>query len=235
VVLYVLIGIATVGVVHWSTLEGESLLVVAEHFLSEPMMACFIVGGALVACATTINVVFTLMSRGFLVVSAEGLLPGFLGRVNERFGTPHWGLTAAYLVCVAALVTVPSLMFFGSMLNLGLILSISVVILSGFVFPKRYPDLFERASMPFSARSLRIICGAILFVNALILAFFMVAIGKASFVFLGIVLANCLYARSRKRSLAAIKERLALARGPNPVPVFWMEGTSRDQGTAGER
>ena len=230
VVLYVLIGIATVGVTDGSTLQGESLIAVAERFMPGPALTYFIVGGALVACATSINIIFTLISRGFLVVSQEGLLPAFLGKVNQRTGTPHWGLTAAYLICLAALVGIPSLMFFGSMLNLGLILAISVVTLSGFVFPKRYPELFERASMPFSARSLRLVCGTIILLNTLIFAFFVVAIGKAALVFLGIVLACCLYARSKRRALTEIEERLALSTGPNPAPLFWMQGEDRDQG-----
>jgi APA family basic amino acid/polyamine antiporter len=222
VALYVLIGIATVGVVDSSSLQGESLIVVAERFMPGPALVYFIVGGALVACATSINIIFTLISRGFLVVSQEGLLPAFVGKVNERYGTPHWGLTVAYLICVAALAGIPSLMFFGSMLNLGLILAISVVTLSGFVFPKRHPDLFEKASMPFSGRVLRMICGTILVLNTLIFAFFMVAIGKASLVFLGIVLATCVYARTKKAALEVITERLALSRGPNGEPLFWM-------------
>jgi protein-S-isoprenylcysteine O-methyltransferase Ste14 len=145
-------------------------------------------------------------------------------------------LTAAYLVCVAALVIIPSLaflpplMFFGSMLNLGLILAISVVTLSGFVFPKRYPDLFEKASMPFSARSLRIICGTILLLNTLIFGFFAVAIGKASLVFLGIVLACCIYARSQKRRLTEIRESLSPAEPGSPTRLFWMEEEERYEG-----
>jgi len=231
VVLYVLIGIVTVGVSDGSNLQGKSLIAVAERFLPGSALTYFIVGGALVACATSINIIFTIISRGLLVVSKEGLLPSFLGRVNGRFGTPHWGLTAAYLICVAALVGIPSLMFFGSMLNLGLILSISVVVLSGFVFPKRYPALFERSSTRLSPRIFRTICGTILVLNAMIFAFFSIAIGKAALVFLAIVLASCLYARSKKRSLTEIGERLALSRGPNPAPLFWMKQEDRDQGS----
>jgi len=231
VALYVLIGVATVGVAPWSSLEGESLIVVAERFMPKPALTYFIIGGALVACATSINIIFTLISRGFLVVSQEGLLPALFGKVNKRYGTPHWGLTAAYLICVAALVGIPSLMFFGSMLNLGLILAISVVTLSGFVFPKRYPDLFEWASMPFSARSLRIICGTILVLNTLIFGFFAVAIGKSSLVFLGIVLGWCIYAGSQKRRLKEIKESLSPAGPGSPTHLFWMEGEDRDQGS----
>ena len=233
VALYLLMGVATVGVVPCSSLEGESLIAVAGHFMPGPILAYFIVGGALVACATTINIVFTIMSRGFLVVSEEGLLPRFLGRVNERFGTPHWGLTAAYLICVAALVTIPSLMFFGSMLNLGLLLSISVVVLSGFVFPVRHPSLYERSSTSLSPRLFRLICGTVLVLNAIIFAFLSVAIGKAALVFLGIVLATCLYAGVKGGSLAAIKERLGRSRGPYPDPLPWMEGESGGQATDG--
>ena len=97
VVLYVLIGIATVGVVPVEDLQGQSLIVIAERFMPQPALVYFIIGGALVACATSINIIFTLISRGFLVVSQEGLLPAFFGRVNKRYGTPHWGLTGAYL------------------------------------------------------------------------------------------------------------------------------------------
>ncbi len=222
VVLYALIGVVTVGVVDGPGLQGKSLIEVAERFMPGPALPYFIIGGALVACATSINIVFAIMSRGFLVISQEGLLPAFFGKVNKRYGTPHWGLTAAYLICVAALVGIPSLMFFGSMLNLGLIFSISVVTLSGFVFPRRYPEMFERAATPCSARSLRMICGTILLLNALIFAFFSVAIGKAAFVFLAIVLSSCLYAQSQSRTLAKIRERLVLSRGPNPAPLPWM-------------
>ena len=232
VVLYALIGIVTVGVAGTSSLEGKSLIEVGERFLPGPALAYFIVGGALVACATTINVVFAIISRGFLVVSQEGLLPGFLGKVNRRYGTPHWGLTAAYLICVAALVGIPSLMFFGSMLNLGLILSISVVTLAGFVFPKRYHALFESASMPFSPGTLRTICGTILLLNTMIFAFFMIAIGKAALVFLGIVLGTCLYAGSRRRVLKQIEARLAPSAGEDPLrPLPWMEPKAWDQGS----
>lgn len=225
-VLYVLIGMVTVGVVNWRDLEGKSLIAVAEHFLSGTAMAYFIVGGALVACATSINIIFTIISRGLLVVSQEGLLPAFLGRVNRRFGTPHWGLTLSYLVCVAALIIVPSLMFFGAMLNLGLIWCITVVVLSGMVFPGRFPHLFERSTVRISPVLLKTICVTIVILNTVIFGFFLFAIGKASFVFLGIVLASGLYAFSRRRALGAIKQRLSRSSDGVTNQIFWMENTT---------
>ena len=227
--IYVFIGVVTVGVVNWSELEGKSLLAVAECFLSGTSQAYFIIGGALVACATSINIIFTILSRGLLVVSGEGLLPGFLGRVNERFGTPHWGLTVSYLVCVCALLLIPSLMFFGAMLNLGLILSITVVTLAGFVFPGRFPDLFQRSILRIPPPLLKTICITIVILNSLIFTFFVVAIGKASFVFCGIVLASCLYAYSKRRTLAEIKEIQVPAGGMTPPRLFWTERISEHE------
>lgn len=222
-VLYVLIGVVTVGVVDWPELEGKSLIVVAEHFMSGPAQAYFIIGGALVACSTPINIIFTILSRGLLVVSQEGLLPGFLGKVNKRFGTPHWGLTASYLVCVAALVLLPSLMFFGSMLNLGLILCITVVTLAGFVFPVRFPDLFQRSVPRFPPALVRTVCVVIVILNLLIFTFFIVAIGWASLVFFGIVLASCLYAYSQRRTLAEIRKNQFSEGGVIRSRPLWTE------------
>lgn len=227
VVLYVLIGLITVGVDDWRALEGCSLLDVAKQFLSGPLFAYFTVAGALVACATTINVIFTIISRGLLVVAEDGFLPGWLGRVNRRFGTPHWGLTASWLICTAALVLNPSLFFFGSMLNLGLIFAITVVNLAGLVLPVRYPELYERSLKPLSTAALRAVCVAVLVLNGLIFVFFLVAVGWAAAVFAGIVAASCLFARSRGYALARRKKDLVQPLSTNTVILSWL-GQKRD-------
>lgn len=222
VVLYVLIGLITVGVGDWRALEGCSLLDVAMRFLSGTLFAYFVVAGALVACATTINVIFTIISRGLLVVAEDGFLPGWLGRVNRRFGSPHWGLTASWLICTAALVLNPSLFFFGSMLNLGLIFAITVVNLAGLVLPARYPELYEKSWKPFASGVLRAVCVAVLVLNSLIFAFFVVAVDWAAAVFALILVASCLFAWSRRLSLARRKKDLAQPLAANSVILSWM-------------
>lgn len=218
--IYVLITVVTVGTTNWADLEGRSLIAIAETFLSGPMLACFIVGGALVACATTINIIFTIVSRGLLVVSREGLIPGCVGRVHPRFATPHWGLTAAYLVCLVSLVTVPSLMFFGSMLNLGLVFCITVVTLAARTFPDRFPALFARATTRLSRAGTRALCTTIVVLNTVIFGFFVFAIGKASLVFAGVVVMACVYAWSKRVPLRRIQDRLLTCRG-RVDPVLW--------------
>ena len=205
VIFYIFIMIVTVGVVDFSTLEGKTLLHVAEQYMSKPMLMYFIIGGALVACATSINVIFTIVARGVLVLSEDGLLPSFLGKVNQRFGTPHYGLTFTYVVNVIALITIPSLMFFGSMLNLGLIFAITLVAVTCLVFPKRFPDLFARSAIKLKPVWRNSACYGVIVLNLLIFAFFTFAIGKASFVFFGIVIASTVYAYSRSKTFKQLK------------------------------
>ncbi len=227
VVIYVMISIVTVGSVDWAGLREASLIEVAGRFMPRAALAYFIVGGALVACATTINIIFTIISRGLLVISAEGLLPSFMGRVGRRFGTPYLGLTAAFLVSALSLVVIPgisflpSLMFFGSTLNLGLIFCISVVVLAGYVFPRRYPEWFSRARCPGSAKAVRRVCGLSLVLNALIFAFLMVAVGKAAFLFLAVAGGSFLYGWSKRDMLRGMKA--AAARGGGAAGITWME------------
>jgi len=173
------------------------------------MLAYFIVCGALVACATTINAIYSIVSRGLMIVSAEGILPSWLGRVNSRFGTPHWALTLPFIISVISLITIPSLMFFGSMLNLGLILAITVVAVSGLVFSDRFPELYAKSSINVSAKILKAVCWLVILFNSLIFIFFIFAVGKASLVFFGIIAGVFLYS-------LVIKERL---RTNQPVSV----------------
>jgi APA family basic amino acid/polyamine antiporter len=222
VVLYVLIGVITVGICDWRTLEGRSLLDVARRFLAGPVFAYFVVAGALVACATTINVIFAIISRGLLVVAEDGFLPSWLGRVNQRFGTPHWGLTVSWLVCTAALLANPSLLFFGSMLNLGLIFAITAVNMAGLVLPARYPELYERSLKPLSPGVLRAVCVAVVVLNSMIFIFFLAAVGWAAAVFLLIVAACSLFARSRRSLLARRKGDLAQPLSANAVILSWL-------------
>ena len=206
--LYILITVVTVGVVETADVNNQSLIVVAEKFMTRPFLIFFIIGGALIACATTINIIFSIISRGLMVVAGEGLLPAFLGKVNERFGTPHWGLTIAYLISSLSLIFIPSLMFFGSMLNLGLVFAITAVVISGMVLPRRYPALFSKATIKISPGWMKIVCIAVIAFNSLIFLFFGFAIGASSILFLGIVLVTTLYALSRKKDLKEIRKKI---------------------------
>jgi len=204
VVFYLLILTITVGAVNWKALEGKSLIAVAENFMGPKMLAYFVVCGALVACATTINVIYSIISRGLMVVSSEKILPSFMGRVNSRWGTPHWALTIPFVISVISLIMISDLMFFGSMLNLGLILAITVVAVSGLRFPEKFPELFARSLINTSVKRMKLACWLVIFFNSLIFIFFIIAIKKASLVFFAIVFATFIYTIIKKDVLNRI-------------------------------
>lgn len=208
VVFYLLILSITVGVINWEALEGKSLIAVAENFMGPKMLAYFIVCGALIACATTINVIFSIISRGLMIVSSEGILPSFMGNVNSRWGTPHWALTIPFIISVLSLVLISDLMFFGSMLNLGLILAITVVAVSGLKFPDKYPNLFAKSSINVSAKLLKITCWIVIIFNSLIFVFFIIAIKKSSLVFFGIIILVYIYSMTLREKLTKLSGNL---------------------------
>lgn len=186
--LYVTIHIITIGVFDWRALEGTTLFDVAAVFMGSGALTVFIIGGALVATATTVNILFTYIPRGLLVVSSEGLLPAFLGKVNNRFGTPHWALTITCLVAVIAIIVIPSLIFFGAMLNFGLILAIATVCLAGASLPKKYPALYDRANPKFTPRLLKVVTTLIVITCGFIFLFLAVALPQSALIYAGILI-----------------------------------------------
>ncbi len=201
VIINILVMIVVVGIADIETLKGKSLVHISEFFLPGPAVLFFTAAGALVACATTINVIFSTVARGLMVVAADGLLPDILGRVNRRFGTPHLGLTLTYIVASLSLIFIPSLMFYGSMLNLGLIVAITLVAVSGLRFPGRFPDHYAGSLFKVPTRLRQITCISTIGINLLIFVFFTIAVGRATFVFISIAVLTGLFAFSRRNRL----------------------------------
>jgi basic amino acid/polyamine antiporter, APA family len=204
--IYVAIHFITIGVFDWRALGDNTLLEVATSFMSRGALNVFIVGGALVACATTVNILFTYIPRGLMVVSGEGLLPSFLGQVNQKFGTPHWALAVTCLLSVMAIIVIPSLFFFGAMLNFGLILGITAVCLAAAVLPRKYPVLYERALIKYTPRSLKFVCYLIAVINGLIFLFLALAMQKSALIYAGIVAVIFIYSLSRGEIFKEIKQ-----------------------------
>jgi APA family basic amino acid/polyamine antiporter len=179
IVIYLLIHIVTVGSIPWDSLkEKETLIVVASGFMSKGLVDFFIICGALVACATTINVIFTIISRGFLIISGEGIFPSFMGKVSKRFATPHWGLTVAYVLCSASLLYLTSehatwiaekpLVLFGAMTNFGLIFPITVVCLAGAIVPFKIAAVYKKSSLKISKGLVSLVSWITVVINTLV-------------------------------------------------------------------
>lgn len=155
--LYVLTGIVAIGTIGWQTMAGATLSVPAGAFLSPALETYFIVGGALFAIATSINAVFIIAPKYLLVLAEDDLFPDFVATVNDRFGTPHWGLTVVYIVSVAALLSPLPLEQLGSLLGFGGILLIIPVMIAAIRFARDRPDEYDAAPFSIDRRLLTVI------------------------------------------------------------------------------
>ena len=205
----------TAGATDTMALEGKTLVDVAANFMSAAQLGYFVVAGALLACATSINTVFTLVARWLVVLGTEGLLPRFLSRVDIERGSPFGGLTLAYVLAVLALLTQPSLLFLGTLINIPVILGVALVTSVVIILPHHYPILYERSAFHPPLFILWAVCGTVIAANLSMLVFLASASHKATWTFAGMLLVFGLYAINRRKTLATL---------PRIAPAMKTEG-----------
>ena len=69
--------------------------------------------------------------------------------MNERFGTPHWGLTLAYILTMGMLILnyvfkIP-LIVMGQIMNFGMLFMITLVLMATMRLPKKHPEIYAQA------------------------------------------------------------------------------------------
>ncbi len=103
-VLYVLATFTTVGVLDGDVLAASRtpLSTAAGAFMGRHGLVILAIA-ALLAFITTGNAGILSASRTPMAMSRDGLMPGFLGRVNRRFGTPHWGIIVTTLIMIVVI------------------------------------------------------------------------------------------------------------------------------------
>jgi APA family basic amino acid/polyamine antiporter len=204
VVINMSILTVTAGVADTMALEGKTLVEVAANFMSAAQLGYFVIAGALLACATTINTVFTLVARWLMVIAAEGLLPRFLSSVDMERGSASGGLTLAYVLGVLALLSQSSLLFFGTLLNFSSIMVITLISALVIILPHRFPVLYRQSAFHPPPHVLWAVCGTVIAANVAIFVFLASTSHKATWTFIGMLLVFGLYAMSRRKTLATL-------------------------------
>jgi amino acid transporter/mannitol/fructose-specific phosphotransferase system IIA component (Ntr-type) len=131
-ILYVLATFTTVGVLDAGTL-GDSrtpLSTAAGAFMGNHGVILLAIA-ALLAFITTGNAGILSASRTPMAMSRDGLMPGFLGRVNRRFGTPHSGIvvTTFLMIVVIAFLDLVTLVKVASTMKIILFLLTNVAVI----------------------------------------------------------------------------------------------------------
>jgi len=167
--IYISMSIVAVGVLPWEQCADKPLTKSAAAFLSGPTLSFFIIGGALLALATTMNASFMWSPKSLMIVANDNLIPSVMTRVNERFGTPHNMLTMIWVFSVSALIAgldIKALALYSSIG--GLVIYIPVLI-SSLLLKRKMPDRYEKSPLkvPASVLLFCVVVGIVLFVGAL--------------------------------------------------------------------
>ena len=205
-VIYLLIEVVAVGVIDWRTFaEGGTLNTPAAAFLSNPLLGFFIIGGGILACTTTINLTLTAAGRYALASAEDGFFPRIFSNVNQRFGTPHWGLTLVWGLSVITLVATLftdklDLRTLAAMLNFGLLFMVTLVLLAAFRLPKTHPEIYESAKFRFGRKTLAVTSLLAVVINVLFMIILAVALPLAFLIFASaLVVGIILYLATKRR------------------------------------
>jgi APA family basic amino acid/polyamine antiporter len=141
-VVYTLIALVASGVLPVQEVAEKPLTVVARQLMSTPLYYAFIIGGPIMALATTLNSSLSVFSRPFHQMTMDGWFPAKLGVVNSR-GAPYLILTLMYLIAIVPITFNFSIAVITS--NTVLIGRVSdiVAISAVLAMPKKLPDAWE--------------------------------------------------------------------------------------------
>jgi APA family basic amino acid/polyamine antiporter len=131
-IFYVLATFTTVGVLDGAELAASKtpLSTAAGAFMGEPGLVILAVA-ALLAFTTTGNAGILSASRTPMAMSRDGLMPGLLGRVNRRFGTPHFAIivTTLFMIVVIAFLDLVTLVKVASTMKIILFLLMNLAVI----------------------------------------------------------------------------------------------------------
>lgn len=98
-VVYIFIGIVSVGVLPVDQVAGVSLGDVAEAIFPRAVFVVFILGGACFAIATSLYGAIANVQHPLMATIADGWLPAFLGKKNKK-GYPWVMMLLLYIVAI---------------------------------------------------------------------------------------------------------------------------------------
>jgi amino acid transporter/mannitol/fructose-specific phosphotransferase system IIA component (Ntr-type) len=129
---YVMAVFTTVGVLDADLLSGTTtpLSTAASQFMGTPGLVILAVA-AILAFVTTGNAGVLSASRTPMAMSKDGILPGFLSRVNRPCGTPHWAIltTGGIMIGFIMAVDIVTLVKIASTMKIILFLLVNVAVI----------------------------------------------------------------------------------------------------------
>lgn len=196
--LYLVIELVALGSVGWRAMSQGTLGDVAGTFMSGWTLGLFVIGGGIMASATTINLTLAAAGRYALAFSLDGHFPRLFSHVNQRFGTPHYGLALVFAMSVVTLLLNPPLMTLGAVLNFGLLFMVTLVLAASVRLLRRSPGTFQQAQVHVNPRLVRASSICAIAINVVYMAVLAVALKWTFLIFVAAILAGLALFYARK-------------------------------------
>ncbi|WED42891.1 amino acid permease [Legionella cardiaca] len=147
-ILYIVVSGLLTGMTHYSTLNVASPISHALLLLGHRLVAGLVGVGAIAGLTTVMLVLYYGLTRVFLAMSRDGLLPGFFAKTNSHTKTPIRiiALCGIIMSLIAALVPIDDL---AELVNVGTLFAF-IIVCTGVIFLRySHPDLPRSFKTPF--------------------------------------------------------------------------------------
>jgi amino acid transporter len=122
------------------------LIEVSKLFLGETGALVILIAG-IMGLITTLNAFVIGASRLMLGMAREGVLPGFLGKIHPRYGTPHWAIMVITFFGILGAIFQQLFLVF-QIASSAILIAYILVLISFFVLRKRRPDMERPYTVP---------------------------------------------------------------------------------------
>jgi APA family basic amino acid/polyamine antiporter len=147
--LYILVSILLTGIVPYTFLNVSSPISDALLKIGYPFGAALVAAGAIAGLTTVMIVLFYGLSRICLAMSLDGLLPGFLGKINSTTKAPV-RLILVLGCLIAPLAGLLPIDRAAELVNIGTLMAFIFVCAGVIYLRKTQPDLPRPFRLPFS-------------------------------------------------------------------------------------
>jgi basic amino acid/polyamine antiporter, APA family len=148
-VIYILVAGLLTGIVPYTSLNGGSPVADAMLMLGHRWGAAIIAAGAIAGLTTVMLALYYGLTRIFLAISRDGLLPPVFARVNRRTGTPVRVIAASGLV-MASIAGLTPIGQVAELVNIGTLAAFFLVCVGVLSLRFTHPDLHRPFRTPWS-------------------------------------------------------------------------------------
>jgi len=122
------------------------LIEVSKIFLGESGALVILIAG-IMGLITTLNAFVIGASRLMLGMAREGVLPGFLGKIHRRYGTPYWAIVIITVFGILGAIFQQLFLVF-QIASSAILVAYILVLISFFLLRKRKPDMERPYTVP---------------------------------------------------------------------------------------